>query len=78
MRVFELCLWAWKKYRHKKINSIAKFRYALQALESSHNGSIGRGRMGAKAKGGLWLWLVWGGKSCGGKSCGIRSRTENS
>jgi hypothetical protein len=48
MGEFELPPWAWTKYRHKKISSIAKFWYALrfdavqaevQALESSRNDS---------------------------------------
>ena len=32
MEEFKLCSWAWTKNRHKKISSMARFRYALESL----------------------------------------------
>ena len=43
----KLCSWAWTKNRHKKISSIARFRYTLETLFSDEtNDRFSKSRVG--------------------------------
>jgi hypothetical protein len=51
---FELCSWAWTKKRHKKISSIARFRYALvSSFNDEVNDRFSNSRVGPLLEGPL-------------------------
>ena len=54
MEEFKLCSWAWIKKRHRKINSIARFLYAIVSLNDVTNNwfLISRARLRGRLLGG--------------------------